>query len=163
MFESGQFEPSVAFNFLFQDAIDPNRNTTMQYLMFASIGEPGTTDQILKGFQLAGGFPEIFFELFGPYLAWPFILGAGCIAAALTAYIVRGTLLGHYASAFVGMYVVYAFYVMYIGGMLNFVMPWTYWAKVTAFIVALVVERRLTHRGLSLVPWNLFSLPGSRA
>lgn len=163
MFESGQFESSVAFNFLFQNAIDPNRNTTMQYLMFATIGEPRTTDQILKGFQLAGGFPEIFFELFGPYLAWPFLLGAGCIAAALTAYIVRGTLLGHYASAFIGMYVLYGFYVMYIGGMLNFVMPWTYWAKVTAFVVVLFVERRLTDRGLSLLPWNLFSLPRSRA
>jgi hypothetical protein len=163
VFESGQFKPSVAFNFLFQDAIDPNRNTTMQYLMFATIGEPRTTDQILKGFQLAGGFPEIFFELFGPYLAWPFLLGAGCIAAALTGYIVRGSLLGHYASAFIGVYVLYGFYVMYIGGMLNFVMPWTYWAKVTAFIVILFVERRLTDRGFSLVPWNLLSLPRSRA
>jgi hypothetical protein len=125
--------------------------------MFATIGEPGTSDAILHKFQLAGGFPEIFFELFGPYLAWPFLLGAGCIAAALTAYVVKGTLLGNYASAFLALYVLYGFYVMYIGGMLNFVMPWTYWIKITAFAAVLFAERHLADKGLSLLPWNLLA------
>ncbi len=156
VFERGQFDPLVASNFLFQDPINPNRNTSIQYLMFATIGEPRTTDQILRAFQLAGGFPEIFFELFGPYLAWPFLLGAGCITAALTAYVVRGTLLGNYASAFLALYVLFGFYVMYVGGMLNFVVPWIYWAKVAAFVSVLIAERSLANRGFSLLPWNLF-------
>nr|WP_276571587.1 DUF6418 domain-containing protein [Bradyrhizobium sp. dw_78] len=163
VFESGQFEPSVAFNFLFQDPIDPNRNTTIQYLMFATIGEPRTTDQVLTGFQLAGGFPEIFFELFGSYLAWPFLLGAGCIAAALTGYVIRGTMLGHYASALLGVYVLYGFYVMYIEGMLNFVMPWTYWVKVAAFALVLAIEHSLTNGRLSLAPENLLTKLRSKA
>jgi hypothetical protein len=155
VFERGRFEPSVAFNFLFQHPIDPNRNTSIQYLMFATIGEPRTTDQVLKGFQLAGGFPEIFFELFGPYLAWLFLLGAGCIVAALTAYVIRGVLLGNYASAFLALYVLFGFYVMYIGGTLNFLLPWTYWVKVAAFVIVLIAERSLASKGLSLLPWNL--------
>jgi Family of unknown function (DUF6418) len=162
VFRNGQTEPSLAFNFLFQHPIDLNRNTTIQYLMFATIGEPRTTDHILHGFQLAGGFPEIFFELFGPYLAWPFLLGVGCIAAGLSAYVVRGTLLGNYASAFLSLYVLFGFYVMYIGGMLNFVTPWTYWAKVTLLVVVLLAEHRLADKGLSLLPWNLFAIPQSK-
>lgn len=155
IYQDRQFEPPVVFRFLFQDPIDAKRNTSIQYLMFETIGEPRTTDQAPHGFQLAGGFPEIFFELFGPYLAWPFLLGVACIAAALSACIIRGTLLGNYASAFLCLYVLFGFYVMYIGGMLNFVMPWTYWVKVVMLVVVLLAERALADRGLSLLPWNL--------
>jgi Family of unknown function (DUF6418) len=158
VFEHGQSDPPVAFNFLFQHPIEPSRNTSIQYLMFATIGEPRTTDQVLHGFQLAGGFPEILFELFGPYLAWLFLLGAGCMTAALTAYVIKGVLLGNYASAFLAMYVLFGFYVMYIGGMLNFVMPWTYWVKVAAFVIVLITERSLANEGFSLLPWNLIAI-----
>jgi hypothetical protein len=161
VFESGQSQPSVAFHFLFQHPIDANRNTSIQYLMFATIGEPRTTDQILQKFQLAGGFPEIFFELFGPYFAWPFLLGAGCVAAALTAYVVRGTMRGDYASAFLSLYVLFGFYVMYIGGMLNFVAAGTYWIKIAALAAALLLEWSLARVGLPLVPWVLLRIPPS--
>jgi Family of unknown function (DUF6418) len=159
VFESGQTEPSVAFQFLFEDPIDPGRNTSIQYLMFATIGEPRTTDHLSHGFQFAGGFPEIFFELFGPYLAWPFLLGVGCITAALTAYIVRGALRGDYASAFLSLYVLYGFYIMYIGGMLNFVATGTYWVKAAAFAVVLLIEAILARIGLRLMPWVIFRIP----
>jgi hypothetical protein len=159
VFESGHTEPSVAFQFLFEDPIDPGRNTSIQYLMFATIGEPRTTDHLSHGFQFAGGFPEIFFELFGPYWAWPFLLGAGCIVAALTAYLVRGALRGDYASAFLSLYVLYGFYIMYIGGMLNFITTGTYWTKIVAFAVALLIEAILARVGLRLVPWVIFRLP----
>lgn len=162
VFEGGQVHPSVAFNFLFLNPISPNRNTSIQYLMFAALGEPLTSDSVLRGFQLAGGFPEIFFELFGPYLAWPFLFGTGCISAALTAYTVRGTIRGDYVSAFFAMYVLYGFYVMYIGGMLNFVMPWTYWIKIAAFVAAVLLERGLAAKGISLLPWTLFTIPRTR-
>ena len=161
VFKSGQSLPSLVFDALFQHPLDPNRNTSIQYLMFATIGEPRTSDAILNGFQFAGGFPEIFFELFGPYLAWPFLLGAGCVAAALTAHVIRGTLRGDYASAFLSLYVLYGFYVMYIGGMLNFATAQTYWIKIAALAAAMLMERSLARGGLSLLPWTLFRLPQS--
>jgi hypothetical protein len=163
VYQSGRSDPPVVFRLLFEDPIDPNRNTSIQYLMFATIGEPRTTEQVPHGFQLAGGFPEIFFELLGPYWAWPFLLGAACISSALSAYIIRGTMLGNYPSAFLALWVLYGFYVMYIGGMLNFILPWTYWIKVAAFVIALFAERRLADRGLSLLPWNLFAIFQKRA
>ncbi len=156
VFAGGEWQPYRVFDFLFQTPLDPNRNTTPQYLMLSTIGEPRTFEHISGGFQFAGGYPEIFFELFGPVFAWPFLFAASYIAAGLTALIVKGTLQGRYASAFMALYLLYGLYVMYIGGMLNFIAVWTYWAKIGALMLALLLEASLARAGLPLVPWSLF-------
>lgn len=159
VFELNHWQPYRAFDFLFQMPLDAGRNTTPQYLMLQSIGEPRTYEHISGGSQFAGGFPEIYFELFGPFYAWPFIFGAGYIAAGLTALIVKGVIQGRYASTFLAFYVLYGFYVMYIGGMLNFVATPTYWLKVGALLIALALEGSLARIGMPLVPWSLFRIP----
>jgi hypothetical protein len=159
VFIFGQWQPDRAFDFLFQAPLDASRNTTPQFLMLATIGEPRTYEHISGGFQFAGGFPEIFFELFGPVYAWPFILGAGYIAAGLTAVVVKGVIQGRYLSVFLSLYVLFGFYVMYIGGMLNFVATPVYWIKVAALAAALLLEASLSKAGLPLVPWALFRVP----
>ena len=159
VFNFGQWQPDRVFDFLFQAPLDASRNTTPQYLMLETIGEPRTYEHISGGFQFAGGFPEIFFELFGPLYAWPFIFGAGYIAAGLTAVVVKGVIQGRYASAFLSLYVLFGFYVMYIGGMLNFIMTPVYWIKIAALAIALLMEARLARAGLPLVPWALFRVP----
>ena len=159
VFELNHWQPYRTFDFLFQMPLDAGRNTTPQYLMLQSIGEPRTYEHISAGAQFAGGFPEIYFELFGPFYAWPFIFGAGYIAAGLTALIVKGVIQGRYASAFLAFYVLYGFFVMYIGGMLNFVATPTYWLKVGALVTALALESSLARIGLPLVPWSVFRIP----
>jgi hypothetical protein len=159
IFGLGDWRPDRAYDFLFQMPLDPSRNTTPQYLMLETIGEPRTFEHISGGFQFAGGFPEIFFELFGPLYAWPFFFGTGYIAASLTALIIKGVIQGRHASAFLSLYVLFGFYVMYIGGMLNFAMAATYWIKIAALAAALLMERRLARVGLPLVPWALFRIP----
>jgi len=159
VFDFGHWQPSRVYDFLFQTPLDPNRNTTPQYLMLETIGEPRTWEHISGGFQFAGGFPEIFFEWFGPIYAWPFIFGAGYLAAALTALMVRGVLQGRYASAFLSLYVLYGIYVMYIGGMLNFATRGTYLVKIAALAAALLIEARLARVGLPLVPWIICRVP----
>jgi hypothetical protein len=160
VFNFGQWQPDRVYDFLFQAPLDASRNTTPQYLMLETIGEPRTYEHISGGFQFAGGFPEIFFELFGPLYAWPFIFGAGYIAAGLTAAVVKGVIQGRYASTFLSLYVLFGFYVMYIGGMLNFIATPAYWVKVAALAIALWMEARLARSGLPLVPWALFRVPG---
>jgi hypothetical protein len=161
VFSFGHWQPDRVYDFLFQMPLDPNKNTTPQYLMLETIGEPRTYEHISGGFQFAGGFPEIFFELFGPVYAWLFIFGAGYIAASLTALIVKGVIQGRYASSFLSLYVLFGFYVMYIGGMLNFLMAETYWIKIAALTAALMMEWSLARVGLPLVPWAMFRIPGS--
>ena len=159
VFNFGQWQPDRVFDFLFQAPLDASRNTTPQFLMLETIGEPRTHEHISGGFQFAGGFPEIFFELFGPQYAWPFIFGAGYLAAGLTAVMVMSIIRGSYASAFLSLYVLYGFYVMYIGGMLNFIATPVYWVKVTALCAALLLENSFAKAGLPLVPWALFRVP----
>jgi hypothetical protein len=157
----GHWQPDRVYDFLFQMPLDSNRNTTPQYLMLETIGEPRTYEHISGGFQFAGGFPEIFFELFGPLYAWPFIFGSGYIAASLTTLVVKGIIQGRYASTFLSLYVLFGFYVMYIGGMLNFIAVETYWMKILALAVALTLEAGLARVGLPLIPWALFRIPDS--
>jgi hypothetical protein len=159
VFTSEHWRPYRTFDFLFQRPLDADRNTTPQYLMLESIGEPRTYEHISGGFQFAGGFPEIFFELFGPTFGWLFLFAAGYIAAALTALIIKGVIQGRYASAFLSLYVLYGFYVMYIGGMLNFVTAQTYWMKIAALAAALAMEWSLARADLPLLPWVMFPSP----
>ena len=161
VFSFGHWQPDRVYDFLFQAPIDAAKNTTPQYLMLETIGEPRTFEHIMGGFQFAGGFPEIFFELFGPIYAWPFILGASYISAALTALVIKGVIQGRYASAFLALYVLFGFYVMYIGGMLNFIAVESFWIKVAALATALLLEGTLARAGLALLPWTLLRLPYS--
>ncbi len=161
VFIEGHSNPGAAANLLFVNPIDPARNTTIQYLMSETIGEPRTNLHLSSGLQFAGGFPEIFFELFGPYLAWPFLLAAGWMTAALTATFIRAVVEGHYLTSFFAAYVLYGFQIMYIGGMLNFVQPWTFWLKLCALLLAVVIERSLNALGYDLIPWRIIRMPGT--
>ena len=63
------------------------------------------------------------------------------------------------AAAFLSLYVLFGFYVMYIGGMLNFIATPVYWIKIAALAAALLLEASLAKAGLPLVPWALFRVP----
>jgi len=54
VFSFGQWQPDRVYDFLFQAPLDASRNTTPQYLMLETIGEPRTYEHISGGFQFAG-------------------------------------------------------------------------------------------------------------
>ncbi len=127
--------------------------------MLEMIGRPRTWEHISGGFQFAGGFPEIFFEWFGPIYAWPFIFGAGYLAAALTALMVKGVLQGRYASAFrfrctccIDLRDVYRRHAQLRH-------KGTYLIKIAALAAALLIEARLARAGVPLVPWIICRIP----
>ncbi|MEZ2147554.1 DUF6418 domain-containing protein [Bradyrhizobium sp. DN5] len=152
---NGDWDARHAFDALFERPIVAGRNTTPQFLMSETIGEPRTTEHITGGFQFAGGFPEIFFELFGPYFGWIFLLGAGWLTALISAVMIRSIVAERYLTAALSFYVLYGFYVMYIGGMLNFVAAPTYWVKIAALFAAIVMEERAQRLGRPILPWVL--------
>ncbi|MGL3108243.1 DUF6418 domain-containing protein [Bradyrhizobium sp. BR 1432] len=152
---NGDWDARHAFDALFERPIVAGRNTTPQFLMSETIGEPRTTEHITGGFQFAGGFPEIFFELFGPYFGWIFLLGAGWLTALISAVMIRSIVAERYLTAALSFYVLYGFYVMYIGGMLNFVATPTYWVKIAALFAAIVMEERAQRLGRPILPWVL--------
>ncbi len=132
----------AAWNALFVDPIDPTRNTSVRLLMINSLGFDRALELAEFGTQFAGGYPEIFFELLGTWFALPAALVFGIVTAWLLRIVVRATSLGRLGSATCGVYVFYGFTLLYIGGMLNFLLVWTYWVKCAALLIFMLLERR---------------------
>jgi hypothetical protein len=110
------------------------------------------------GNQFAGGYPEVLLELVGPWGALPLVI----LLAAITSWLLRfwalSVLRGYFLTAFFAAYVYYAFVVMYVGGMLNFLVVWTFWTKVVLLIMFSWLEPYCNQKGLHLTPWSIDGL-----
>jgi predicted outer membrane lipoprotein len=133
--------PAAMWNSLFVNPIDPARNTSIQALMLINVGDDRTRELLAMGQQYAGGYPEVLFELFGPYLALPVAAAFGLVTALLLRLVVTATCQGRAFTALLALYVYFGFSLMYIGGMLNFLLAWTFWLKLLALAVACAIER----------------------
>ena len=145
-------DPSLAWDAAFVNPIDPTRNTSIQVLMIKNLGEARAAELLDNGQQYAGGYPEILFELLGPFLALSASLAFGVATAWLLRLIVVSTAHGRVATAFMAIYVCFGFSLLYIGGMLNFLLVWTFWAKCGLLAVAAVLERRAPRRPSQIAP-----------
>lgn len=130
----------------FVNPIDATRNTSIQVLMIKNLGDARAEELIEAGTQFAGGYPEILFELFGPWLALPIALAFGCVTVLLMRTVVASVYLGRFLTAFFALYVLFGFNLLYIGGMLNFLAVWTFGAKILALFAAYFLETRLHRR-----------------
>jgi Family of unknown function (DUF6418) len=130
-----------AWDGLFINALDPTRNTSVRLLMINSLGFERAAELADFGTQFAGGYPEIFFVMLGPWLALPVALVFGLVTCWLLRLVVRAICLGRVGTALTGIYVFYGFTLLYIGGMLNFLIVWTYWVKVGALLLVMFLER----------------------
>jgi Family of unknown function (DUF6418) len=133
--------PAAMWNSLFVNPIDPARNTSIQALMLINVGDDRTRELLAMGQQYAGGYPEVLFELFGPYLALPVAAAFGLVTALLLRLVVTATCQGRAFTALLALYVYFGFSLLYIGGMLNFLLAWTFWLKLLALAVACAIER----------------------
>lgn len=133
--------PAAMWNSLFVNPIDPARNTSIQALMLINIGEGRTRELLAMGNQYAGGYPEVLFELFGPYLALPVAAAFSIVTALLLRLVVTATCQGRVFTALLALYVYFGFSLLYIGGMLNFLLAWTFWLKLSALAAACAIER----------------------
>ncbi len=138
---SGSFDEVWAE--LFTKSLDPTGNTSMQLLMLKNLGQDRTQELLDMGQQYTGGYPEILFELLGPLLALPAALAFSIPTALLLRMSVLAVCERRLLTAFMALYVFYGFSLLFIGGMLNFLVPWTFWAKVSIPCLVYIVERRL--------------------
>jgi hypothetical protein len=136
------WNPALALGYMFVAPLEPGRNTGIQYLMLLELGIERTADLLAQGQQYTGGFPEILFEVFGPVGGWVVTALTAAITAWLTRIWLKAFVEGRFVTAFAGLYVFFALSLLLLGGMLNFLAAWTFWAKVTVLIVANVVESR---------------------
>jgi hypothetical protein len=128
----------------FLNPLDPTRNTSIQVLMIKNLGDDRAAELIDNGQQYAGGYPEILFELLGPWTALGAALLFSTLTAGLLAVVVTSFASGRLLTSLLAMYVFFGFSLLFIGGMLNFLLVWTFWAKCGALALIYMVERRRT-------------------
>jgi len=125
---------------------DAAGNTTMRYLMIQEIGYFRAMELIDFGTQYAGGYPEIFFELFGTTWAIPLMLLIGTMTCFLARMVVRNVMRGYFLSALLAVYVGFAFSLVYVGGMLNSLIAPSLAAKAFALLIVNMIEKRILGR-----------------
>jgi hypothetical protein len=163
VFLLGEYEPLRAFDFLFFDPIVPDRNSSVQYLMSLAIGEAYAARILAQGMQFAGGYPEVLFEMLGPWFGWIPVVVVAAITGLLLRELLKAIFEGRFVSAFGVLYVLYAFLLTYIGGMLNNLVNPVFWLKVLFMIAVLLLERRRDGSSKPLIPWVLWAPHRARA
>lgn len=154
---NGQWDGLSAAHFLFVDPFEAGRNTTIQYLMMQALDLNYAWSVIQGGGQYAGGYPEILFELFGFPGALPIVLMIGLVTAGILHIILNSIARGYFVCFLFASYVYYALTILYIGGMLNFLVAWTFWVKITGLILAMLLEPRFHRTNTLSVDSDLIS------
>lgn len=134
-------DSQLVWEALFGEPIDPTRNTSIQMLMLKFLGWERTAQLLEMGQQYAGGYPEVLFDLFGPWLALPVALLFSVPTALLLRLVVVSTCEARILTALMSLYVYFGFSLLYIGGMLNFLTTWTFWVKITVLAVVYWFEK----------------------
>jgi hypothetical protein len=133
-------DTSLAWDLIFGNPIDPTRNTGIQYLMVTTLGEERATEILDQNSQYAGGYPEVLIELFGLQLSiWPMVLAA-LIVAILYRQIMLSVCYCRFFTFICSGYVLFGFMLLYIGGMVNFLLAWTFWVKISAMVLMTFIE-----------------------
>jgi hypothetical protein len=145
---------SEAIYFMFNDPFDAARNSGIQYLMFLYLGETQAFERfVLGGQDYAGGYPEIFIELGGVWIALAAAVIVAIISGLLYRLIVSSVARGAFLTAVMALYLCYGMLGIYLGGMLNFLLVWTYWAKASALLFAILIDHLFDRAGRRFIPW----------
>lgn len=146
VFIEGHWDHEGATTAIFSNPLDDTKNTGIQYLMSVDLGVRRTWELLGHGTQYAGGYPEVAFEWLGPIVGWPFIMFYammyGAVAGSIQAFVVRGYLL----TSISVITIYYAMSLFYIGGMLNFVIPVTFWMKLFIVVICYTYENNRNRR-----------------
>ena len=143
-------------DFLFVNPIEPSSNTTIQYLMVQELGYFYAAKLIGINQQFAGGYPEILFELFSPWLAVPVMFVFGTITTLLLRLGTVALSRGQWLTSIMAIYVYFGFTLTYIGGMLNFLIATTFMVKIALLIAVAIFEsaalKRMASRSARPLP-----------
>jgi hypothetical protein len=156
--DQGDWDPGAARSFIF----DPERasygNRSIRFLMNRTLMKDRASYLESVGNQFAGGYPEVLLELAGSWGTLICVVALALVTGLLLRFWMVSLLRGYFLTAFFAAYVYYAFAVMYTGGMLNFLIVWTFWSKVALLVVFSWLEPYCDKKGVRLLPWRLSKL-----
>jgi hypothetical protein len=134
-----RFDPAGAIDRLFVHPIVADRNSTMPFLMLKEIDEKAYTP-LDVGSVYTGGFPEVFFELFPPAGAYAVVFMVALVTAQLMKALLLAVLERRYLRLALCWYVLFALVLISLSGMLNFIVNWKFWLKVSALVTWVAIE-----------------------
>lgn len=131
-----------AFFKLFVDPFNPNRNSTMQFLM--EIGLPLERAQfiIAQGSAYTGGWPEVLFELGGPAGGFCLVAISAILFSEFMFLLTRCLVEERYVTCFFLTPIFYALSIFLVSGMVNSFIQLTLMIKIAAAVFAYVLEDR---------------------
>ncbi|KYK46042.1 hypothetical protein A1D31_34080 [Bradyrhizobium liaoningense] len=131
-----------AFFKLFVDPFNPNRNSTMQFLM--EIGLPLERAQFImaQGSAYTGGWPEVLFELGGPVGGFCLVAISAILFSEFMFLLTRCLVEERYVTCFFLTPIFYALSIFLVSGMVNSFIQLTFMIKIAAAVFAYVLEDR---------------------
>ena len=131
-----------AFFKLFVNPFNPNRNSTMQFLM--EIGLPLERAQfiIAQGSAYTGGWPEVLFELGGPAGGFCLVAISAILFSEFIFLLTRCLVEERYITCFFLTPIFYALSIFLVSGMVNSFIQLTFMIKIAAAVFAYVLEDR---------------------
>ncbi len=149
VFVQGNWNSGLAAYKLFVDPFDPNRNSTMQWLM--ELGLPLERAHFIlgAGSAYAGGWPEVCFEMGGPIGGFALVALTAILLSEFMFLQTRCFVEERFATCFFLTPILFALLIDVVSGMVNSFVQVTFAVKVAIALVVFVTESRWRS---SLVP-----------
>jgi hypothetical protein len=161
---NGEIEDiGVATHFIFNEPFDAARNTGIQYLMLLHLGSKRATEVWEgEGVDYAGGYPEILIELGGVWLGFAAAVLASVAIGALYRLAVIAVCRGQFSLSMLSMYVCFGILNLFLGGMVTFIAAETYWLKLIALVLVVLMSKIKSRNAGRLLPWVIVPLGRKR-
>jgi hypothetical protein len=140
VFLYGDWNSSLAAYKLFVDPFDPNRNSTMQFLMELALPIQRAHFILAQGSAYTGGWPEVLFELGGPIGGFVLVALAAIVFSEFMFLLTRCIVEERFATCFFLTPILFALSVTIVSGMVNSFVQVTFMIKVAVALVVYLTE-----------------------
>ncbi|MCK1594674.1 DUF6418 domain-containing protein [Bradyrhizobium sp. 164] len=142
VFLRADWSPGQTFYKLFVNPLDPNRNSTMQWLMELALPLDRAHFILGKGSAYTGGWPEVLFELGGPVEGVALVALSAILFSEFMFLLTRCIVQERYATCFFLTPLLYAFSLYVVTGMVNSFIQFTFLVKLMTAIFVFVAEEK---------------------
>lgn len=127
---------------LFVGPFDPNRNSTMQWLMELALPLDRAHFILGKGSAYTGGWPEVLFELGGPVEGLALVALSAMLFSEFMFLLARCIVQERYVTCFFLTPVLYAFSLYIVTGMVNSFIQVTFFVKLAIAVLVFAAEEK---------------------
>jgi Family of unknown function (DUF6418) len=142
VFTKADWDAGLAAYKLLVDPFDPNRNSTMQFLMERALSLDRAWFILDQGSAYTGGWPEVFFELGGPYIGLALVAFSAIVFSEFMFLMSRCIVQERFATCFFLTPILYAVTLTIVSGMVNSFIQVTFVIKAALAIIVYVVEEK---------------------